>query len=62
MRVVYTTEALADLESILDYITNHYPAISEAFQIDFAPSLRVLSDGRKAHRRLPSGRGYASRR
>jgi toxin ParE1/3/4 len=32
MRVVYTTEALADLEGILSYIANHYPAISGAFQ------------------------------
>jgi toxin ParE1/3/4 len=32
MRVVYTTEALADLDGILNYIANNYPAISEAFQ------------------------------
>jgi toxin ParE1/3/4 len=32
MRVVYTTEALADLDDILDYIANHYPTISDAFQ------------------------------
>jgi toxin ParE1/3/4 len=32
MRVVYTTEALTDLDDILSYIANHYPAISEAFQ------------------------------
>lgn len=32
MRVVYTTEALADLDGILGYIANNYPAISEAFQ------------------------------
>lgn len=32
MRVVYTTEALADLDDIFDYIANHYPAISGAFQ------------------------------
>jgi toxin ParE1/3/4 len=32
MRVVYTTEALADLDGIFDYIANHYPAISDAFQ------------------------------
>ncbi len=32
MRVVYTAEALADLDGIFDYIANHYPAISEAFQ------------------------------
>jgi plasmid stabilization system protein ParE len=32
MKVVYTTEALADLDGILNYIANHYPAISEAFE------------------------------
>jgi toxin ParE1/3/4 len=32
MKVVYTTEALADLDGIFDYIANHYPAISDAFQ------------------------------
>ena len=32
MRVVYTTEALADLDGIFDYIANNYPAISDAFQ------------------------------
>ena len=35
MKVVYTTEALADLDRILNYIANHYPAISEAFQYRF---------------------------
>ena len=32
MKVVYTTEAFADLDGILDYIANHYPAISEPFK------------------------------
>ncbi len=32
MKVVYTTEALADLDSILSYIANNDPAISEAFE------------------------------
>ena len=32
MRVVYTTEALADLEGVLSYIGEHYPAISGPFQ------------------------------
>jgi toxin ParE1/3/4 len=32
MRVVYTVEALADLDGILRYIANHHPAISEAFE------------------------------
>ena len=32
MKVVYITEALADLDGILNYIANNYPAISEAFE------------------------------
>jgi toxin ParE1/3/4 len=32
MRVVYTTEALADLDGILRYIAENHPAVSEAFQ------------------------------
>ena len=32
MTVVYTTEALADLDEILAYIASNYPTISEAFQ------------------------------
>jgi toxin ParE1/3/4 len=32
MKVVYTTEAFADLDGILDYIANQYPAISEPFK------------------------------
>jgi plasmid stabilization system protein ParE len=35
MKVVYTTEALADLDGILSYIANNYPAISEAFENRF---------------------------
>ena len=32
MKVVYTVEALADLDGILRYIASYYPAISEAFE------------------------------
>ena len=32
MRVIYTTEALADLDGIFSYIAKHYPTISDAFQ------------------------------
>jgi toxin ParE1/3/4 len=32
MRVTYTIEAIADLDGIFDYIANHYPTISDAFQ------------------------------
>jgi toxin ParE1/3/4 len=32
MRIVYTDEALRDLDEILDFITAHYPAIASSFQ------------------------------
>jgi plasmid stabilization system protein ParE len=59
MRVVYTTEALADLDDIFDYIATHYPAISK---IGFPRSLRASPDGQRAHRKFPSGREFASHR
>jgi toxin ParE1/3/4 len=33
MKVVYTAEALDDLDQILAFITANYPTISEAFQL-----------------------------
>jgi plasmid stabilization system protein ParE len=33
MKVVYTDEALEDLDGILAYIASHYPTVYEAFQI-----------------------------
>jgi toxin ParE1/3/4 len=32
MKVVYTDEALADLDSILEYISSHYPATYPRFE------------------------------
>jgi plasmid stabilization system protein ParE len=32
MNVVFTTDALADLDDILDYIAIHYPAVSGPFR------------------------------
>jgi plasmid stabilization system protein ParE len=32
MKVIYTDEALRDLDEILEFIELHYPAISEAFE------------------------------
>lgn len=43
MRVVYTAEALADLESIFSYIAVHYPAISDAFQNRFRAAIARIS-------------------
>ena len=33
MKVVYTDEALRDLDEILDYIASHYPTISASFEM-----------------------------
>lgn len=32
MRVVYTDEALADLEAIVEFIASHYPASYPSFE------------------------------
>ena len=32
MKVVYTDEALRELDEILDYIASHYPTISSSFE------------------------------
>jgi plasmid stabilization system protein ParE len=32
MKVVYTDEALADLDEILEYIASHYPAVHALFE------------------------------
>ncbi len=37
MKVVYTIEAVTDLDGILNYIANHYPAISNAFESRLHP-------------------------
>ena len=41
MKVVYTTEALADLDGMLSYIANNYPVFPRRSKIDFTPSLHV---------------------
>ena len=61
MRVVYTTEAIADLDGIFDYIANHYPAISDAFQ-NRLHAVIASPDGQRAHRKFPSGREFVSHR
>jgi len=62
MKVVYTTEALADLDGIFDYIANHYPAISDAFQHRLHAVMRASADGQRAHRKFPSAREFVSHR
>jgi hypothetical protein len=53
MRVVYTDEALSDLNETLAYIDANYPVISAAFRQ--ALSLRGLGHGPKAPRKWHNG-------
>jgi plasmid stabilization system protein ParE len=62
MRVAYTTEAIADLDGIFDYIANHYPTISDAFQNRLHAVIARVPDGQRAHRKFPSGREFVSHR
>ena len=59
MRVVYTTEAIADLDGIFDYIT---PLLPMRSKIGFTRSSRASPDGQRAHRKFPSGREFVSLR
>ena len=62
MRVVYTTEALADLDGIFDYIANITRLFSRRFKIGFTRSLRASPDGQRAHKKFPSDREFVSHR
>ena len=62
MRVVYTTEALADLDGIFDCIANNYPLFPMRSKIGFTRSLRASPDGQRAHKKFPSGREFVSHR
>ena len=62
MRVVYITEAIADLDGIFDYIANQYPASSDTFQNRLHAVMRASPDGQRAHRKFRSGRAFMSRR
>jgi plasmid stabilization system protein ParE len=63
MRVVYTTEALADLDGIFDYIVNPItPPFPMRSKIGFTRSLRASPDGQRAHKKFPSGRAFVSHR
>jgi len=43
MRVVYTDEALQDLDGILGYIAQHYPSVSTAFENRLRTAVRRIS-------------------
>jgi plasmid stabilization system protein ParE len=53
MKVVYTEEALRNLDEIRDYIRENYPAISEAFQLRLRFVVARIANGRRALKRLP---------
>ncbi|HLJ01607.1 MAG TPA: type II toxin-antitoxin system RelE/ParE family toxin [Bradyrhizobium sp.] len=44
MRVIYTEEALANLDGILAYISSHYPTVYEAFQSRLQSIINRISD------------------
>jgi plasmid stabilization system protein ParE len=48
MKVIYTDEALGDLDEILSFLASNYPSISAAFEGDFGPSCAASALGRKA--------------
>ena len=48
MRVVYITEALADLDGIFDCIANNYPLFPMRSKIGLTQSLRASPDGQSA--------------
>jgi plasmid stabilization system protein ParE len=60
MKVVYTQEALADLDAILEFISSHYPGVYAAFERRIQALRRALAHGRRAPRRSSSGRLSAS--
>lgn len=62
MKVVYTTEALADLDGIFDYIANHSLLFPERSKIGFTGSLRVSPDGRRARRKSLTDQASVSHR
>jgi len=44
MRVIYTEEAIENLDGIPTYISSHYPAVYESFQSRFQSVISRVSD------------------
>jgi hypothetical protein len=62
MKVVYTTEALKDLEDIGSYIATHYRAIAPAAQQRLRAAMTHIAHWRKAHAPLKAVPACASSR
>ena len=48
MRIVFTDEALRDLDEILDFIAAHYPTIASPFQQRLRTILQRIANWRKS--------------
>jgi len=59
MKVVYTDEALRDLDEILVYIASHYPTISSSFEKRLRTVVTRIGSSRRAHNRSKSVRACA---
>jgi plasmid stabilization system protein ParE len=57
MKVVFTDEALANLDGILSFIASNYPSIYDAFQSRLRSVVARIGTGRRAPRKWPTGRG-----
>jgi plasmid stabilization system protein ParE len=56
MRVVYTEEALENLDGILAYISSNYPTVYEAFQSRLRSVVDRIADWPDSPRKLQNGR------
>ena len=68
MKVVFTDEALANLDGILSFIASNYPSIYDAFQSRLRSVVARIGDwpesaqtGRRAPRKWPTGRAFGLR-
>ena len=57
MKVVFTDEALANLDGILSFIASNYPSIYDAFQSRLDRWSPALATGRRAPRKGTTDRG-----
>jgi plasmid stabilization system protein ParE len=59
MKVIFTEEAVRDLDGILEYIAANYPTISTSFEKRLRAVLRASGHGRRVRKRSQSGRTCA---
>ncbi len=63
MRVIYTEEALENLDGILAYIASNYPTVYEAFQSRLQSVIKRISEWPRqcsGSRRAAGGKGRAA--